>query len=80
MESGGPVNDLAQGDGTWVEFIIQEGGGGQRKRVLPVTSVGWEPFHEATPAIRLQLRTIGPDVVVSAVIHARADGFVINTT
>ena len=63
-----------------MEFIIQEGGGRQRTRVLPVTSVGWEPFQWSTPAIRLQLRTADPDVLVSAVIRARGAGFVINAT
>ena len=45
-----------------------------------MTSVGWEPFHGATPAIRLQLRTADPDLLVSAVIRARGAGFVINAT
>ena len=80
MESGDQVNDTAQGNETGVEFIIREGGGRQRTRVLPVTSVGWEPFHGPTPAIRLQLWTADPDVLVSAVIRARAAGFVINAT
>lgn len=78
MESEEQVNDIAQGNGSGVEFIIQEGGGRQRTRVLPVTSAGWEPFQWATPAIRLQLRTADPDVLVSAVIRARGAGFVVN--
>lgn len=79
MESEEQVNDTAQGNGTGVEFIIREGGG-QRTRVLPVTSAGWEPFQSATPSMRLQLRTADPDILVSAVIRARGAGFVVNAT
>ena len=78
MESWEQENDTGQRNVAEMEFIIQEGGGRQRTRVLPVTSVGWEPFQWATPAIRLQLQTADPDVLVSAVIRARSAGFVIN--
>lgn len=78
MESEEQVNETGQNNVAEMEFLIQEGGGRQRTRVLPVTSAGWEPLHEANPAIRLQLRTADPDVLVSAVIRARGARFVVN--
>ena len=80
MESRKQENETGQRNVAEMEFIIREGGGRQRTRVLPVISVGWEPFQWSTPAIRLQLRTADPDILASAVIRARGAGFVINAT